>query len=64
MRKSKHIRVVLNNITCLHNDIFTLTREISKLQPNSPTERLQLRKIRIKVRLIEKYNRRLKILSI
>jgi len=64
MRKRRHIRFVLGLITDLNNEISTLCRLIEGTDPNSTKEHFYLSKMRFKVSLMRKYNRRLKILTI
>ncbi len=63
-RKTKHIRFLLNSITHLNNDIRKITFKLNKTHEDSMMERFLISKMRIKVSLIAKYNRRLKVLSV
>lgn len=63
-RKTKHIRFLLNSITHLNNDIRNITFKLNKTHEDSMMERFLISKMRIKVSLIAKYNRRLKVLSV
>ena len=64
MRKRKHIRHVLSLITDLNNEISMLCRLIEGTDPSSTKEGFYLSKMRFKVSLMRKYNRRLKILTL
>jgi hypothetical protein len=63
-RRTKHIRFLLNSITHLNNDITKITFKLNKTHEDSRMERFLISKMRIKVSLIAKYNRRLKVLSV
>jgi len=63
-RKNKHVNYIFNSIMTLNNDINDISIKISVSDFGSLDERLLVDKLKIKAKLLKKYNRRLKILTL
>ena len=63
-RKTKHVNYIFNSIMTLNNDINDISIKISVSDFGSLDERLLVDKLKTKAKLLKKYNRRLKILTL